>query len=410
MHVGAMSQSSLHILVHDYCGHPFQVALSRHLARRGATVSHAWFEDDAGPKGEFRTLADDSSTLRFEPVRINQPYSKTNFVRRRRGDIAYGRELADRIRTLQPDIVISGNTPTEAQGLILAACRQAGSSFVYWCQDFYSIAATKLLSQKVPLIGHGVGAFYRRLERHQMHSADHIIVITDRFLGQTDGWQIPRDKVTVIPNWGPIEQIGCGSKENPWAKQQGLEGEKVLLYAGTLALKHNPELLAEVAKAGLGRVVVVAEGVGVRRLRDLRDRQNLENLSILPLQPFGEFADVLASADVLLAMIERQAAEYSVPSKVLSYLCAGRAIVLAAPAENLAARIVADSAAGTVVAPEDKRGFVEATSAFINNSEAARLAGKAGRTYASENFNLETIVEQFETVIDKAIARQKTVR
>ncbi len=408
MHVGAMGQSQMHILVHDYCGHPFQVALSRRLAHRGARVTHAWFQDDAGPKGELKSQAGDSNTLAFEPVRIDQPYSKTNFIRRRQGDIAYGRAVARRIQTLQPDIVISGNTPTEAQDPIIKACKEGGSAFVYWCQDFYSIAATKLLSRKVPVIGHGVGAFYRRLERNQMRTADHLVVITDRFLDQTDAWQIPRDKISVIPNWGPIEEIGCGAKDNPWAKRHGLGGEKTFLYTGTLALKHNPELLAEVARAGLGRVVVVAEGVGVRQLQDLKDRQNLKNLSTLPLQPFGELADVLASADVLLAMIERQAAEFSVPSKVLSYLCAGRPIVLAAPEDNLAARIVTDAGAGTVVAPEDKRGFVEAAAAYIRKPEAARQAGNAGRTYASENFDLETIAEQFETVIDKAIARKKS--
>lgn len=405
-HVGAMTQSLVHVLVHDYCGHPFQVALSRHLARRGARVTHAWFKDDSGPKGELRVHGSDSGELQFEPVRIDQPYSKTNFIRRRLGDVAYGREMAKLIEALRPDIVISGNTPTEAQELIMKASRQAGSSFVYWCQDFYSIAASTLLSRKVPVVGHGVGAYYRHLEREQMRSSDHVVVITDQFLNQTDAWQISRDDITVIPNWGPIEEIGRGPKINHWAKRHGLEGEKVLLYTGTLALKHNPTLLIDVAKANLGHVVVVAEGVGVQRLVEAKEQQNLDNLTILPLQPFGEFADVLASADILLAMIERQAAEFSVPSKVLSYLCAGRPIVLAAPPENLAARVITSAGAGAVVAPEDSQGFVEAASAFAQDPEIAQHAGEAGHTYARENFDLEVIAEQFETVINKAIAKQ----
>jgi colanic acid biosynthesis glycosyl transferase WcaI len=39
------------LVVHDYCGHPFQVQLSRNLAMRGHDVTHIYFADDPGPKG-----------------------------------------------------------------------------------------------------------------------------------------------------------------------------------------------------------------------------------------------------------------------------------------------------------------------------------------------------------------------
>ena len=38
--VGARPQRSLRVLVHDFAGHPFQIDLSRALARRGHTVRH----------------------------------------------------------------------------------------------------------------------------------------------------------------------------------------------------------------------------------------------------------------------------------------------------------------------------------------------------------------------------------
>ena len=48
-------------------------------------------------------------------------------------------------------------------------------------------------------------------------------------------------------------------------------------------------------------------------------------------------------------MIEADAGKFAVPSKVPSYMCAGRPILLAAPKENLAARTVARANAGIVV-------------------------------------------------------------
>ena len=63
-------------------------------------------------------------------------------------------------------------------------------------------------------------------------------------------------------------------------------------------------------------------------------------LMLLPFQPYEVLPEVLASADVLIAILEPDAGVFSVPSKVLSYHCAGRPILAAIPAENLAARII----------------------------------------------------------------------
>ena len=73
---------------------------------------------------------------------------------------------------------------------------------------------------------------------------------------------------------------------------------------------------------------------------DRLDSQALKNLTTLPLQTFGVYAEVLGSADVLVGMIEPDAGRFSVPSKILSYLCACRPIVLSAPLDNLAATII----------------------------------------------------------------------
>ncbi|MGB0966897.1 MAG: glycosyltransferase WbuB, partial [Halocynthiibacter sp.] len=174
------------------------------------------------------------------------------------------------------------------------------------------------------------------------------------------------------------------------------------LYSGTLALKHNPELLRHLAErvAPNEEVVVVAAGVGAD---SLREGGNHEGMRLLPLQPFERMSDVLASGDVLLAVIERGAGTYSVPSKIMSYLCAGRPIVLAAPAENLAAKILVESGAGVVVEPEDYDGFTLAALSFRNDPLRAEKAGVAARRWAETRFDLEKIADRFEALFVKAI-------
>ena len=133
----------------------------------------------------------------------------------------------------------------------------------------------------------------------------------------------------------------------------------VLLYAGTLGLKHRPELLFALAEAfdddPCVRVVVVSEGVGADWLRS----KSSPGLELLPFQPYEDLPDMLASADVLLVLLEPEAGAYSVPSKVLTYHCAGRPILGAMPSSNLASSIIRTNDSGVVVDPSDIDAFVE---------------------------------------------------
>lgn len=394
----------MHILIHDYAGHPFTVQLSRGLAASGHRVTHAYFSADAGPKGQMSHTEDDPDTLTLQPIGADIDYSKTNLFKRRAGDIAYGKRIAQLVTDTDFDIVMSGNTPTETQDLLVRACTRAGVPFVYWCQDFYSIATSRLLREKLPVLGSLVGAWYRFLERRQMQRAAHVLHITEEFCKQTDRWGIGRDKVSVIPNWGVLAEIDVMPRDNAWSRAQDLPDGPRLIYSGTLALKHNPELLHALARGTPeAEVLVVSTGVGADMLRGKAAAGAVGNLRVLPLQPFEDFPQVLGAADVLLAVIERSAGEFSVPSKTLSYLCAGRPIVLAAPRDNLAAQIVAQTGAGTVVDPEDIDGFVAAVGHYVQNPDRAEAAGKAGRAYAETHFELSGIVQRFEDLFTHAI-------
>ena len=399
------------IFLHDYAGHPFQAELSRALAARGHRVTHAYFAADSGPKGALARTADDPETLSFAPIDIGAPYTKASFVRRRFLDLDYGRAAAAAIAAARPEIVISGNTPTEAQSFIVKAARACGASFVYWCQDFYSIAVSKILARKLPVVGAGVGLYYTALERAQMRSADAVVLITEDFAAQTRAWGVDPARVHVIPNWGAIDRIPQLDKNNAWAREHGLSGGRTVMYTGTLGLKHNPALLADLARRYRNddrvRVVVVAAGVGVAALEQAKADEKLDNLVLLGLQPFERLAETLATADVLAAVIERDAGIFSVPSKVLNYLCAGRPVLLAAPHENLAARIVGAEGCGLTVEPEDRDGWLAAADALLGDEARRTVAGDAARRYAERHFVLAAVADRFEAVLAAATASRK---
>lgn len=389
-------------VVHDYAGHPFQVQLSRYLAKRGHHVSHLYFSDNPGPKGIFEKRPEDPPSLQFHDITLGKSTqhaagtgAQTGFARRF-GDVAYGRAAARLIQSQRPDVVLSGNTPTDAQRAILKTCQRNGIRFVYWVQDIYSMAVSKLLTKKLGVAGRTIGRYYQQLDRRQFRASDAIIAISEDFVPLLASWAGSDDKVSVIENWAAIDDLPIGLKINHWSRYHDLYNRFVFLYSGTLGRKHNPLLLLKLAQECRPGdiVVVVAQGHGVPQLQAAQ----LPSLKMLPIQPAQCLADMFATAEVLMATIEPDAGSFAVPSKVLSYLCAGRPILLAAPKENLAARIIERSNAGIVVNPSDTAGFVAAARRLYDPQLRAEL-GANGRAYAERTFDIGHITDQFERVM-----------
>jgi glycosyltransferase involved in cell wall biosynthesis len=116
--------------------------------------------------------------------------------------------------------------------------------------------------------------------------------------------------------------------------------------------------------------------------------------------------EVLAAADVLLATLEADAGEFAVPSKVLTYLCAGRAILFASPLQNLAAEVVRRSGGGVVTEPSDVPAWIAAGHELAEDAELRASLGARARRYAETHFDIEKIADQFEAVLTKAAGRR----
>ena len=388
------------VFIHDYAGHPFQVDLSLSLAKNGHKVFHVYFAGDAGPKGNMSNEL--HVNLNFLAIG-SKNYSKTNFIKRRFDDLKYGKQVADKIFKIKPDIVISGNTPTEAQNIIVNRCMKSNIKFVYWIQDFYSIAASMILKRKIPLIGDIVGLYYKYLDKKNLNDANSIIIITDLFKKQLEKWKIDMSKVVTIPNWGSLDEISISEKNNDWSKLNLLNKNNYnVIYSGTMALKHDPNIILNAAKSHQDiDFTIVGFGVGIDYIKD--NSSDIENINILPIQPFSDLSNVLASADILVAVIEEDAGQFSVPSKILNYMCAGKPIVLSAHQSNLATKIINDANAGICVMSNDYTGFNEAITKIKNNREMSTDFSNNSRKYAENNFNIKIITQKFEDLIYKVM-------
>jgi glycosyltransferase involved in cell wall biosynthesis len=192
-------------------------------------------------------------------------------------------------------------------------------------------------------------------------------------------------------------------RANPWRTEQQLGERKVVLYAGTLGMKHNPRLLLELARAADARadseVVVVSQGLGADWLRAEGARQGVRSLRVLDFQPYSRLPEVLATADILVTILEPSAGVFSVPSKVLTYHCAGRPLLAAVPRGNLSARIIQTAGSGIVVDPADAGDFVAKALQLLDDQQQCRGLGAAARRYADDTFDITRIGDAFASVL-----------
>lgn len=392
------------ILVHDFGGYPFPLPMSRRLAGRGHTVRHVYCASlTTTPNDDLPARPDDPATFSIKGIALREPLQKFSFVKRWRQENEYGRLLAREVAVFRPDVVLSGNAPLDAQRRLLKTTKALDARFVFWVQDLIGIATHRLLRRKIPLVGAAVGRYYLKLERALLQESHAVIAITDDFKPILHDYGLPDECIHVIENWALLDETPVRSKANAWAQAHDLADKTCLLYSGTLGMKHNPDLLLQLALALRDRdevrVVVVSQGLGADWLQKQKAAHHLDNLLLFGFQPFAHLPDVLGTADVLLAILEPDAGVFSVPSKVLTYLCAQRPLLLAVPPENLAVQIVADHEAGLTVPPTDVAAFVAAAQTLLDDPARRTRLGHNARRYAEATFDLDAITDAFERIL-----------
>jgi colanic acid biosynthesis glycosyl transferase WcaI len=393
----------MRILVHDFSGHPFQAQLGRELARRHHDVLHLSCASYRSGKGALDRLGTDPPSFDIEGIDLGESFDKYSPWKRLRQEVRYAHMLNERAARFEPDVVLTSNTPLIAQARFQRWCRRENVPCVFWLQDVYSVAIRSAARRRLPVAGHLLGVFFAAMERRLLRSSAAIVCITDDFLPILSRWNVPARAVRVIENWAPLEEMPQAPRRNPWRTEQRLDDRRVLLYAGTLGMKHNPRLLLELARAvdsrGDGEVVVVSQGIGADWLRAESERQGVRSLRVLDFQPYSRFPEVLATGDILITILEPGAGVFSVPSKVLTYHCAGRPLLAAVPSDNLSARIIERAGSGIVVDPADVGDFVAKALDLLDDEQRRKGMGVAARQYADDTFDITRIGDAFDALL-----------
>jgi glycosyltransferase involved in cell wall biosynthesis len=389
------------IMIFDAVAYPFVFQLCKELAARGHEILHAYSSSILSPNSKPKNKC--KGSIKLYDIKLDKHFRKYNYFSRVIQENELGVKLVAKAKEFSPDVVVSCGSFLVSQWRLIRYCRSKDIRFIYWLQDFIGIGTEKVLSRKIPFVGCYIGSFFRNFESYLLECSDSIIVISHDFLKHLPDSKKRSANTVVIENWAPLENLPLKKKGNRWSRMHSLNKNFSFLYSGTLGMKHEPDLLVKLA-IHLKRykdvnLVVISQGYGAEILKRQKKKHKLDNLIIMKFQHENDLAYVLASADVLVSILSTDASVFSVPSKILSYMCAGKPILASIPKDNLAARIINKNNAGIAVDPKNIKDFIYAADKLLKDNKLRKTMGKNSRRYAESNFNIISKADIFERLL-----------
>ncbi|MDJ0926096.1 MAG: glycosyltransferase family 4 protein [Gammaproteobacteria bacterium] len=296
----------------------------------------------------------------------------------------------------RPRVIFSVLQPLTVGLPLMAVSRLKGARLAFNVQDLHpdALVALGLVRQRAVI------AILRWLERTSYRRADGLAVICDRFRDHCLERGAAPDRVRVIPNWVDLDEIRPSDRVSTVRSELGLdERDFVALYAGTIGLVSGAEVVLDAAvllQQQPIQFVFVGEGQLVGQLERIAAEKNLTNVHFLPFQPRNRVNDVLALGDVSLVTLLPGHGRTSVPSKVLAYMAAGRAVVASVEADCETARFVQAAQAGYVIPARDSQALAQMLSRLQGQRGEVVATGRNGRQFLEEHHTKRQVLSLYQ--------------
>jgi colanic acid biosynthesis glycosyl transferase WcaI len=289
--------------------------------------------------------------------------------------------------------VVYGNTwPIFAQGLLMLVCRLRRMPLILSVQDLYpeSLMVQSRGFEKYLFIY----SLLRWLDMQITKNCAGLIVISEQFKEvYIRDRRIPENKITVIPNWINDSQVVTVAQGNHIRTKHEIPADGFLvIYGGNIGVAAGVENLIAAFQylSPQENIYLLLAGAGsnLTHCLDLIRNFQIENVKIHTPWPASDTLPVLSAADLCILPTQGMQSLVSVPSKLLSYMLAGRCILALAALESETTRILLDSQAGWVISTNDTyslAGYIRHISRLSSYERNRR--GEAGRNFVLEHFS-----------------------
>lgn len=385
---------------------PYSTGVAEHLAASGMEVTvvagmphyPAW-EVAARYRGRWRRT-EQHAGVRIERFRHHVP-GRQSAARRaiyEASFLAHAGVLGPRQR---PDAIL-GVMPSMSGGVLarLSASRSR-AAYAIIVQDIMSAAA----AQSGIAGGQRAAALTGTIERWALRRATVVAPVAAAFVPVLQDMGVEARRIVHLPNWAhlppPVRARQDVRRELGWRAD-----EVIVLHAGNMGLKQGLEQVIDAARCAEttdSRLQIVLMGDGNQRARLMELAEGLENVTFAPFVERERLVDVLAAADILLLSERSTVRDMSLPSKLTSYLAAGRPVIAAVDPAGASAAEVRRADAGVVVEAGDAPSLVRAIIDLMADPAEIQRVGENSRHYAETSLGAAASLATVSAIVDRLL-------
>jgi starch synthase len=280
------------------------------------------------------------------------------------------------------------------------ACKRLGIPYVL------TFSADPLL--EADLVGkslRGLHALVAAKEAHLTYRlADKIICVSEpakQHLVET--WQVPPEKIAVMPNGVDIELFSSDYDPQPTQAQLGLDGSPVISFVGGFQHWHGvdrlvesfAQVLPEVPKA---KLLLVGDGPARPDIEQKIAELGVEPAVIITgLVPQKQVPRILAVTDIAVIPYPRLPKElWFSPLKLYEYMAAGKAII--ASRAGQIADVIQDGQNGLLVESGNVTGFAQAMIKLLEDPAERKRLGQNARQQAIHQHSWDQYIRRLEDI------------
>jgi len=348
----------------------------------------------------------------YYPFEFLRSDSRNNVVVERVGSTAFPRhEMRRRVSNylsylalavpralaIRPDVVLAMTDPPVAGIAGAFIARMSARPFVYNIRDMYpDMAIGGDIVRANSLV-----ARWEQMHRRALREAARVIVLGDDMRDRILAKGVAPERVIVVRDGsspsGPLPDPG-----HPAVKEVRCGFPFVVLHAGNLGFYGAWSTLLQAAE------ILRDENTGLVFIGDGANRKAMQssvngspNVRFLPFRPASEIPHVMAAGDLHIITVKRGLEGVVVPSKLFSTLAAGRPVLVVAPSECDASRIVRESGCGITADPDDPNSVAAGIRELRDNPRRLAEMGRRARE-TSEKYARVKELAKFPSIIEEA--------
>lgn len=278
---------------------------------------------------------------------------------------------------------------------------------VLWVQDIWpdALVATGFIKSRwiLGIVGLAVRYIYR--------FSDSILIQSEGFRASVERWTSNKERIRFSPN-SAEETLPDFTKPTMNAQlAEEVATSFSIVFAGNIGTAQSCETIIEAAKLLQSVPAIKFYLVGSGSMADSVSEKivasRLKNVAMTGQVPAEDMSVIFASASVLLLTLRDDSALSStIPSKLQSYLAAGKPVIASCNGE--AASVVTKANAGLACPAGDASALADAVMELfqLTPEERVRL-GENGRAHFEAHYRLRSRVTELVTHFEDVIARHR---